>query len=432
MTREKLTEEAIVPQFRQKSAPPQKPEKKKTRIAREPGVFPLKEDEKGCAFRKTCDRRCMEFSRAEFSEEIRKKIRGEAGDLTRWYNIVKHPSRSSYLEKLDYAKHLTWLLDGMVIPDLKNGNARYSICGTSLYEGGSLHAMQMYSNSQIREAVEGMEFNLDLEEAYASFPEGPVTGLHQQVSSLLARIANVQLPEDRRHLEILMRDGGTAGIRQISWMLGEFTIPHKVRREYLGAMERVASCANLDSPGSGKNMNLLALSISRFSPLEEHAGMIGGLPVVNVGMRKRAPPMRSKPDFSNLRGMISFSIGEFIQSIVDMSSRLDSLFLAPKELAKPHLESAGSIFIALESAVSFLCGKEMPNKKLLEEECGKKAGELAGIDPNPGEQAIARHLIKRAAGQGNTEKESVDALLEALNAEGESGVERIRELGLEK
>ena len=431
MAGERRTGEAIILQFRQKSAPPKKTANKKTRIARRLSIFPSKEKGKECAFRKTCDRECVELPKSDFSEATKKKLRRDAEDQVRWFNVVKHPSQDSYLEKIEHGEELRLLLDGIVIPPKGNDDGFYSMCGTSLPGMNSMRAMQAYSNSQIREALKGMEFGLDLEEAYASLPDGPVSGLHPQIAGMVSKIANVQLPENRKHLEILIRDGGTTGIRQASWMLGEFIIPHEVRMEYLGAMEQVVSCASFDFPHQGKNTSLLAIAISRFCPLEEQIANNEGLPGITIGMRKRAPPMLSRPDIANLRGMISFSIGEFIQSIVDMSSRLDSLFLAPKELAKPHLESAGSIFIALESAVSFLCGKEMPNKKLLEEECGKKAGELAGIDPNPGEQAIARHLIKRAAGQGNTEKESVDALLEALNAEGESGVERIRELGLE-
>lgn len=432
MANEMHTGDAVVLQFRKRPEPPKKERRKKTRIARELGIFPLKEDGEGCAFRKTCDRKCMEFSKTEFSEEIKKGLRSEAEDLARWFNIVKHPSRSSYLEKLEYAKHLTWLLDGIVIPGLKGGNAMYSICGTVLHEGGSLRAMQMYSNSQIRQAVEGIEFELDLEKAYVSFPEGPVTGLHQQVSSLLARMANVRLPEDRHHLELLMREGGTTGIRQISWMLGEFTIPHKVRREYLGAMESLVSCASLDSHGSGKNVSMLAFSLSRFSHLEEHVGFVEGLPIFNCGMQKTAPPIQSRPDHANLRGMVSFAIGEFVQALVDMSSRLNSLYLAPKELAMHHRIRMESIFLALKSAVSFLAGKEMPNKKILKEACREKAELLEGIDADPKEQAIARHLIKQAAEQGNAEKESADALLEALNAEGADGEKMLRKLELEK
>lgn len=418
---------------RAKSLPPIRetmPSIEKRRISYPISLAPMKGKE--CAFRASCKRECVEPERATFTDEIKVKLRLEAEHWLRLMNKLTDINANGFREKTLYAMQATWALDGAVIPvGGEKGGGSNCLCGKPLSGKESMKQMQAFTNEQMREAMEGAELWAELTGAYIAARGCQVSGLHPEFAGLLGRFANLRLPYDDSALKILMIDGGLNGIRTIARMAAEPTVPHEARMKYVWAMGKVVSSADF-SGGNAKIINdYLALGLSRFYPFEEIKEVVEGMPVCWMELGRSVPRMSSKPDFQNLKQMIEFSISEFFQSIVNMSARIDEMGSASVETIKQHQKAAQSIYAGLREAIKTLAGNDQPNKSVLWGFCKKKANEYQWEELHPGEQAMAKYLLRKMWGRGELDTDSVDRMLEVLNAEEVDAEKCIKDLNLE-
>ena len=403
----------------------------KRRISQPVFLVPMKRKE--CAFRSSCIRECIEPARASFTDEIRAKLSLEIEYWLRSLNQLKNPDKKEFQEKSKYARRATWAMEGSVIPvGGEEGGGTNCLCGKAVPGTKSMKSMQAFTIEQMREVVDGMDFGLDLSGAYVSLKDGPVSGMHPDFAILLTRIANLNLPQDDSALKTLMMDGGLYGIRLISRMTAEPTVPHDARMSYVWAMDKLVSSAIFNSEKVEVINDYLALALSRFYTVEERINMIEGSPWSWVQTGHNLPTMGSKPNIPNLRQMISFSVSEFFQAIINMSARLGEIATSSKENMQQHQESAQSIYAGLKESIRLLAGKEQPNKRVLWEFCKRKTQEHQWDELDSGEQAMAKYVLRKMWGNGELETDSVDALLEVLNAEDVDAERYVRNLDLEQ
>ncbi len=406
------------------------PSKQTRRISQPVFLVPMKGKE--CAFRSSCIRDCVEPARASFTDEIRAKLGLEIEYWLRLLNRIKNPDKKEFQKKSKYAREASWTMEGSVIPvGGEKGGGSNCLCGKSLAGRNSMKAMQAFTIEQMKEVVDGMDFGLDLSGAYVSLEGGPVSGMHPDFAILLTRIANLNLPQDDSALKTLMMDGGLYGIRLISRMTAEPTVPHDARMSYIGAMNKLVSSASFETEDVEVINDYLALALSRFYAVEERIGMEEGSPWSWVQTEHNLPTMRSKPNIPNLRQMISFSVSESFQAIINMSARLGEIATSSKENMQQHQESAQSIYAGLKESIRLLAGKEQPNKRVLWEFCKRKTQEHQWDELDSGEQAMAKYVLRKMWGNEELETDSVDALLEVLTAEDLDADKYVRELNLE-
>jgi len=388
-----------------------KPKKIKKRIRREiegskkvlrrlarPALIVPKKVGKKCAFSSSCRKECAEPDLIDFGPAAREDL---TLALTYLFDEFRHSGlglgaigEEEPRPRRKIARELVPILAGAWNP-LAQKNY---VCGS--VNGEHERLMANFSNLEMREvlahkkALLKEEFNLELNLSgtyMAKAKESDPFGLQPKIAELLARIANLTLPENENALRTLIEEGGLSGIHIISRMVSEPTTPHQVRMKYVDALAEIISCVDFSREGKLEVLNEdLALKLSRFYPKHrrEANGQIShqqymGIPLPEVPFYVSAP---------RLREIMLYSVGEVFQAVLDLSGRLQEMALSREEGAVVEQETINSLYSAMERSIVLLLKRDMPNKIIWDEFVSAKLEELEGEPLYPGEQTLASNL----------------------------------------
>ena len=391
------------------------------RLARLAKIVPKKVGKK-CAFSSSCRKECVEPDFIDFVPAAKIDLNIALYRYLEEFNFDSVEAKGRDGEnrsKIEIAWDINAILAGAWNPLYKTR----CVCGSKEGEGERL--MVNFSSAQMREALghgravvdENFNVQLRLSGTYLSQNQGGNPfGLHPQIAELLARIANLSLPDNEKAFRHLIEDGGLHGISTISRMISEPTTPNKARTMYLGALAEIISCVDFTLDGEVEIIDEgLALKLSRFYPEQrrEPNGIISS-------QQYMGSPLPQEPFIVNvarLRQIMLHTIGELFQNVVDLSGRLEEMALSIEEGAVVEQDTINNLYSAMEQSLIMILRKDMPNRSLWNEFVELKKDELAGEDLYPGEQTLATNMAFNIPHDlESLDWESANQFFELLNA----------------
>lgn len=393
--------------------------KSKRKVSRPIMVAPEKRGA-NCAFKRACCRKCMTPQRPVIAKKTKKLIKKKIKEaLKRINSLTKVPFTQ---EKID-VKHaairdLLFLLEGIAIPR-RNGDVEYALCGESDEYG--MQVMQMLSPEEMGEIVGKISLAINPVGGFMRISESaPPSGMRLAFARLLAQISAVELPEKRGALDLIIMEGGMEGITAISIMAGEPTVNKETRGEYLRALKWIVSCAEFSADGSAeisKEDYELAAALSRFFPVKALGGE-GELDTVHFCELDEIPPIPSEAFEPRLKQMVTFAMSEFFMALVDMSARINSIFLSSPEQIENYSKLGEEYYASLELGVELIAGKGMSNGAIFGEVCRRKREEFGAYNElDQKELAMLKHVMRKLNDEEKLDYSAAANLLYVLGNE---------------
>jgi hypothetical protein len=383
---------------------------------------------KDCAFKKVCCRKCVASpNRPLVTEYTTEMLKREMDfELRRFGQPPSPPMTATERErKRQIAENLIFMLQGTAIPN--TDGMHYAYCGEGR-DGEGVQAMRMLTLEEMGKILKWTKFGVNALGGFqAVSPCAPPAGMIPQFARLLAQISAVELPRKRAALETLIMDGGAEGIRMVSWMASEPTVGKGARGEYLRALKSVVSCASFSSETGRVEISEedceLASALSRFFPVGNAVECIGGGRAVDAYLRDEIQKIPEEPLLPRLRQMVVLGIGEFLQALLDISARIDSILSSSREQVELYRGLALEYYRSLRLGVELLAGKGAANVEMLEEVCKRREAEFSPPEEmDAGEQAMLKQAVRGLGAEGKLDPRASEAIGGLLTAQMDASV----------
>ncbi|MBD3397921.1 hypothetical protein GF412_02085 [Candidatus Micrarchaeota archaeon] len=390
----------------------------RNRISRPILLSPKQEG--SCPFGSSCEKNCILEKELLPTESAKRNLKKRIGETLEKFDSIQEPpfSTEEYEKKESLAVELIFMLEGIAIPD-REGKIEHSSCGR---REGTRQKMQAMGNQELKELVGGISLEPDMAGTYQALSKtSPPSGIHPTFALLLARISALQLPGSSQALEMLMEDGGTRGAEIISWMAAEPTIDEESRREYVAALQRMASCASFDGGEAeiSKGDYRLAAALSRFLPMENITMHFPGTYDADIYRVDGLPGIPEKPELGRLRAMVMLSTEELLVALFGISQRMYELCSVPYEDFPEYSVRVQKMQKTLEKGIGFIAGKGAENKEMLATVCSRIEARMEGSEEEPmlEEQGFVRYLTEKMLEEGKLDNDAAESLLMMLSPE---------------